>query len=170
MEDKFLFGITEPVAVILWLRQHPRVLSLPWRANVRRSEKANAVDAIVAGVQMSVLGEEDAADAELSQRSGEGRPAARESTEHRRQWNNFFAESVPSFSAKERREWLSSLDGVCVASESPFNSRDNIDLAKQFGAKFVVTPRGGANDEEICVACEERSIVLIHTANTQTMR
>uniref|UniRef100_A0A183BS94 2-Hacid_dh domain-containing protein n=1 Tax=Globodera pallida TaxID=36090 RepID=A0A183BS94_GLOPA len=140
-----------------WLRQHPRVLSLPWRANVRRSEKANVVDAIVAGVRLSVLGEEDAA-------------ADAESTEHRRQWNNFFAESVPSFSAKERREWLTSLDGVCVASESPFNSRDNIDLAKQFGAKFVVTPRGGANDEEICVACEERSIVLIHTANTQTMR
>ncbi|KAI3411913.1 hypothetical protein GPALN_001971 [Globodera pallida] len=150
---------------VTWLRQHPRVLSLPWRANVRRSEKANVVDAIVAGVRLSVLGEEDAA-------------ADAESTEHRRQWNNFFAESVPSFSApnsfpssqKERREWLTSLDGVCVASESPFNSRDNIDLAKQFGAKFVVTPRGGANDEEICVACEERSIVLIHTANTQTMR
>ncbi|KAL3079340.1 hypothetical protein niasHT_037670 [Heterodera trifolii] len=165
------FGNSSPY--FRWFRQHPRVLSLPWRANVRRSEKANVVDAIVADVRLCAFNEEETNGREMiAQRHNGVESSALNGTTamDQRQWDNFFSQSVPPFTAKERREWLASMEGVCVASESPFNSRENIDLARQFGAKFVVTPRGGPNDEEICVACEERAIILIHTANTQTMR
>ncbi|KAI6211657.1 AICAR transformylase/inosine monophosphate cyclohydrolase [Aphelenchoides besseyi] len=33
-----------------WLRQHPRILSLPWKANVKRSEKSNMIDQLVSGI------------------------------------------------------------------------------------------------------------------------
>uniref|UniRef100_A0A1I8BVS1 Aminotran_5 domain-containing protein n=1 Tax=Meloidogyne hapla TaxID=6305 RepID=A0A1I8BVS1_MELHA len=91
-----------------------------------------------------------------------------------RQWNNYFATSVRALSQAKRKEWLDQLKGVCMASESHFPGRECIDLAKQveqgFGAKFVVTPSGGANDDEVCEACEHNDMVLVHTTQRSSLR
>ncbi|KAF7634879.1 hypothetical protein Mgra_00005771 [Meloidogyne graminicola] len=138
-----------------WLRQHPRILSLPWRANVRRAEKANIIDAIVAGIRI-----DDSSMSLLEPKNTLTNNIITEANE--RQWNNYFATSVRALSQKERKEWLDQLKGVCIASESHFPGRECIDLAKQFGAKFVVTSSGGANDDDVCEACERNNMILVY--------
>jgi len=120
-----------------WLRQHERVLNLPWKPNVRRADKANAIDVFVSGF----FGAEIA-------------------NEH---WSDFFNVPVEPFTADERRDWQKQLTGVSVSSDAFFPFRDNIDCAKQYGAKYIASPGGSTRDDEIIEACNEHDIVLIHT-------
>uniref|UniRef100_A0AC35FW35 Uncharacterized protein n=1 Tax=Panagrolaimus sp. PS1159 TaxID=55785 RepID=A0AC35FW35_9BILA len=98
----------------LWLRQHQRVLALPWKQNIKRSEKSNTIDVLVSGV----LGNEISSE----------------------QWSQHFTESVEPFTAEERREWLSTLSDVALSSDAFFPFKDNIDCANQFGVKYIVSP------------------------------
>ena len=135
-----------------WLRQHPRVLALPWKQNIRRSEKSNTIDVFVSGV----LGNEISSE----------------------QWSQHFNEPVEPFTSEERREWLSTLSDVSLSSDAFFPFRDNIDCAKQvrlivtiqlhitffqFGVKNIVTPGGSTRDDEIIEACDEYGLILIHS-------
>lgn len=120
-----------------WLRQHPRVLALPWKATVRRAEKSNAIDVLCSGV----LGNEVSLD----------------------QWQQCFTEPVSLLTPEERREWIAKLSGVVMSSDAFLPFRDNIDCAKQFGVQFVAHPGGSIRDDDIIEACNEHGITLIHT-------
>jgi hypothetical protein len=74
-----------------WLRQHPRILSLPWRANVRRAEKANIIDAIVARICV-----DDSSLSLLEPKNILNNNAITEANE--RQWNNYFVTAVKALS------------------------------------------------------------------------
>uniref|UniRef100_A0A914DJU5 Uncharacterized protein n=1 Tax=Acrobeloides nanus TaxID=290746 RepID=A0A914DJU5_9BILA len=119
-----------------WLRQHEKILNLPWKPNVRRAEKSNAIDIIVSGLGGGLNHE---------------------------QWSQYFTEHVPPFKPAERAEWLSKLTDVSVSSDAFFPFRDNIDCAKQFGTKYIASPGGSTRDDEIVEACDEHDMVLIHT-------
>uniref|UniRef100_A0AC35U9B4 Phosphoribosylaminoimidazolecarboxamide formyltransferase n=1 Tax=Rhabditophanes sp. KR3021 TaxID=114890 RepID=A0AC35U9B4_9BILA len=120
-----------------WLRQHPKVLALPWKVNIKRTEKSNAVDVLVSGVS----------DKDISNN----------------QWQNYFTEPVEPFSVEERKEWLSKMKNVVISSDAFFPFRDNIDCAKGYGVKYVASPGGSSKDEEIIEACNEHGMVLMHT-------
>uniref|UniRef100_A0AC35EW93 Phosphoribosylaminoimidazolecarboxamide formyltransferase n=1 Tax=Panagrolaimus sp. PS1159 TaxID=55785 RepID=A0AC35EW93_9BILA len=122
---------------LMWLRQHQRVLALPWKQNIKRSEKSNTIDVLVSGV----LGNEISSE----------------------QWSQHFTESVEPFTAEERREWLSTLSDVALSSDAFFPFKDNIDCANQFGVKYIVSPGGSTRDDEIIEACDEYGMVLIHS-------
>ncbi|PIC35537.1 hypothetical protein B9Z55_014862 [Caenorhabditis nigoni] len=120
-----------------WLRQHPTVLSLPWKNAIKRSEKSNAIDVMCSGV----LGSEIAVD----------------------QWQQYFNEPVEPLAEEERKQWLSQQTGVVMSSDAFLPFRDNVDCAKQFGVSYVAHPGGSVRDEEIKEACDEHGITLIHT-------
>ncbi|TKR82595.1 hypothetical protein L596_016292 [Steinernema carpocapsae] len=120
-----------------WMRQHPKVLNLPWKDSIKRAEKSNNIDVMVSGV----LGKEITVAA----------------------WNENFTMPVQPFTEEERREWLKKLDEVVVSSDAFFPFRDNIDCTKQFGVKYVASPGGSARDEDIIAACDEYGMALIHT-------
>uniref|UniRef100_A0A7E4ZTB4 Phosphoribosylaminoimidazolecarboxamide formyltransferase n=1 Tax=Panagrellus redivivus TaxID=6233 RepID=A0A7E4ZTB4_PANRE len=120
-----------------WLRQHERVLALPWKPNVRRSEKSNTIDVLVSGVLGSEI-----------------------STE---QWSQHFTEPVEPFTPEERKQWLAKLSDVALSSDAFFPFRDNIDCAKQFGVKYIVSPGGSTRDDEVIEAANEHDIVLSHS-------
>ncbi|CAP35252.2 Protein CBG17698 [Caenorhabditis briggsae] len=124
-------------AVNWWLRQHPTVLSLPWKNAIKRSEKSNAIDVMCSGV----LGSEIAVD----------------------QWQQYFNEPVEPLAEEERKQWLSQQTGVVMSSDAFLPFRDNVDCAKQFGVSYVAHPGGSVRDEEIKEACDEHGITLIHT-------
>ncbi|KJH49698.1 hypothetical protein DICVIV_04180 [Dictyocaulus viviparus] len=88
-----------------WLRQHPNVLALPWKPNVRRAEKSNAIDVLCSGV----LG------AEVSLEK----------------WQEYFTEPVNPLTSEDRKEWIAQLNGVVMSSDAFLPFRDNIDCAKQ---------------------------------------
>lgn len=55
-------------------------------------------------------------------------PATKEELQ---QWESFFEEIPPPFTAEERREWVAKLDNVSVSSDAFFPFRDNVDRANQ---------------------------------------
>lgn len=87
-----------------WLRHHPRVLSLKFKAGVKRADISNAIDNFVLGTV------------------GKDLPLA--------QFEALF-EEVPAFLTEdERKEWAKKLSGVSLGSDAFFPFRDNIDRAK----------------------------------------
>lgn len=89
------------------LRHHPKVLNLPWKAGVRRPDRANAIDLYVTGS----IWEDVERDSE--------------------EWNEWVSlfDSVPEpITKEERKEWLKSWSGVSVASDAFFPFSDNVSL------------------------------------------
>ncbi|PWA19087.1 bifunctional purine biosynthesis protein PURH [Gambusia affinis] len=121
-----------------WLRHHPRVLSMKFRGGVKRAEMANAIDQFVS----DTVGEGPDLDV----------------------WKSMYDE-VPEFlSATEKKNWISSLQGVAVSSDAFFPFRDNIDRAKRSGVEYIAAPAGSAADEVVINACNELGITLVHTS------
>lgn len=120
-----------------WLRHHPKVLSLKFKAGVKRADISNAIDNYVLGTV------------------GKDLPLA--------QFQSLFDE-VPEFlTENERKEWAKKLSGVALGSDAFFPFRDNIDRAKLSGVSFIGSPSGSTNDAGVIAACNEHNIVLTHT-------
>ncbi|VDN57120.1 unnamed protein product [Dracunculus medinensis] len=119
------------------LRQHDRVLNLPWKANCKRIDKSNAIDMMITGF--------DANDIALEK------------------WRNNFTEIVQPFSFDERKEWMNKMCNIVMSSDGFFPFRDNIDCASKYGVKYIASPGGSERDDDIIKACNEHGITLIHT-------
>ncbi|XP_038222876.1 bifunctional purine biosynthesis protein ATIC [Zerene cesonia] len=125
-------------AALWWMRHHPRVLAMRFRAGVTRAIQANAIDNYVSGTVGSDLPLD--------------------------QWNGLFEGAAPALLTEaERSEWLSKLDKVALASDAFFPFRDNIDRAAQVGVEYIGSPAGSNNDQEVIEACNEHKITLAHT-------
>lgn len=72
-------------------------------------------------------------------------------------------EAPALLTADEKKEWLSKLGGVALASDAFFPFRDNIDRAKQSGVEYVVSPSGSQNDSAVVAACDDLGILMVHT-------
>lgn len=119
----------------LWhLRQHPRVLNLPFVEGIRRADRDNAIDQFL---------QPDLTDAE------------------RGQWGRVFSEMPQELGNQERREWLDGLRGVTLGSDAFFPFRDSIDRAAKSGVEFVLEPGGSARDQDVIDACNAYGQVLV---------
>ncbi len=117
-----------------WLRQHPKVLALQFKAGVKRAEKANAIDLYLTG-----------------QMSGVERAA----------WESYFAQIPEALTLQERADWLAQLSGVALSSDAFFPFRDSIDRARRSGAKYVLEPGGSVRDDAVIQAADEYGMTLI---------
>ncbi|XP_068931303.1 bifunctional purine biosynthesis protein ATIC [Petaurus breviceps papuanus] len=120
-----------------WLRHHPRVLSMKFKAGTKRAEISNAIDQYVTGT----IGEDD----DLVK------------------WEAMFEEVPKLLTEVEKKEWIDSLKQVSLSSDAFFPFRDNVDRAKRSGVEFIVAPSGSAADQIVIEACDELGIILIHT-------
>ncbi|XP_067298317.1 bifunctional purine biosynthesis protein PURH [Pseudorasbora parva] len=120
-----------------WLRHHPRVLKMKFRAGVKRAEMANAIDQYVSGT----IGE--GPDMEV--------------------WKALFEEIPEPLSEVEKKNWISSLQAVALSSDAFFPFRDNVDRAKRSGVEYIAAPSGSTADEVVINACNELGISLVHT-------
>lgn len=121
----------------LWrLRQHPRVLELPFVPGIRRPVRDNAIDQFL---QSGVTAAEKA------------------------NWKNVFTHSPEQLSATERRAWLDALSGVTLGSDAFFPFRDGIDRAAQTGVRYVLQPGGSNRDQDVIAACDEYGMTMVFT-------
>jgi len=121
----------------MWfLRQHPRVLSLPFREGIKRPDMDNAIDLYL---------RDDISDMEY------------------KEWEKLF-ETVPEkLTKEEKEEWISRFDGVSYGSDAFIPFRDNIDRAAKSGVKYVAQPGGSTRDEDVIRACNEYGMVMCFT-------
>ena len=116
-----------------YLRQSSQVLSLPFRKDVRRVDRINARVRYIEG---------DFTPNELQA------------------WYKLFDGKPELFSADERKQLMTNLSGVSLASDAFFPFRDSIDQAAPRGVKYIVQPGGSIADEGITAACDEYGMVM----------
>jgi phosphoribosylaminoimidazolecarboxamide formyltransferase / IMP cyclohydrolase len=116
-----------------WLRHHPRLLEATFKEGVSRAEKNNAIDQFLLE-----------------------HPTPLE----KRSWKSAFAKPPKPLTAKERRDWIATLDGVSLSSDAFFPFRDSIDRAAQSGVRYVLQPGGSDRDDAVIEACDEYGMAM----------
>ncbi len=119
-----------------FLRQHPKILSLEFKENVGRPEKANAIDQFL---------RDDITEAEM------------------REWKDIFKIIPERLSKEEKEEWISKFNEAALGSDAFFPFRDNIDRAYKSGVKYVAQPGGSKRDDIVIQACNEYGMVMCFT-------
>ena len=119
------------------LRQHERVLNLPFKEEVRRPDRDNAIDVYLSEDFEDVIGDGN--------------------------WQQLFTEQPEEFSRKEQRKYLASLKGVCLGSDAFFPFGDNIERAAKSGVTYIAQPGGSIRDENVISTCNKYNMVMAMT-------
>ena len=116
------------------LRQCPKVLNLPFKEDVGRPNRDNAIDVYMSDDYADVL--EDG------------------------QWQQFFTEQPEPLTREEKRAWLDKMDGVALGSDAFFPFSDNVQRAHRSGVKYIAQPGGSIRDDLVIEACNEYGIAM----------
>ena len=116
------------------LRQTERVLSLPFREEVKRADRDNAIDVYLGDDWDDVL------------RDGE--------------WQKVFTSRPEPFTREERLKALSAVSGVSLGSDAFFPFGDNIERAHRSGVTYVVQPGGSIRDDQVISVCDRYGMVM----------
>ena len=124
-------------ADIWWLRQHPKVLNLPWVNGIRRADRDNTIDLYISDDYEDVLKE------------GE--------------WQRFFTTRPEPLSRKEKQTWISQNTGVSLGSDAFFPFGDNIERAHRSGVAYVAQAGGSVRDDNVIETCDKYNIAMAFT-------
>ena len=116
------------------LRQCPKVLELPFRDDVGRPDRDNAIDVYMSDDYMDVLADG--------------------------QWERIFTEKPEPLTREEKRAWLDQMDGVSLGSDAFFPFSDNVQRAYRSGVKYIAQPGGSIRDDIVIDACNEYGITM----------
>ncbi len=122
----------------IWhLRQSDKVLGLPFKEEVRRPERDNAIDIYISDDYEDLL------------KDGE--------------WEKLFTKKPEPFTKEEKAEYLSKISGVSVGSDAFFPFSDNIERARKSGATYVAQPGGSIRDDLVIEACDKFGMTMVFT-------
>jgi phosphoribosylaminoimidazolecarboxamide formyltransferase/IMP cyclohydrolase len=119
-----------------YLRQHPKVLALPFKEGIKRQDRVNARVRYIEG---------DFTD------------------EERVRWAAQFSEVPEPLTEEEKNEFMKSSTGVAISSDAFFPFRDSIDHASKLGVTFVAQPGGSVQDPNVTEACDEYGMAMCFT-------
>lgn len=119
------------------LRQCPKVLNLPFKEDMKRADRDNAIDLYIGDEYMDIL-----ADGE---------------------WQRVFTEKPDVFTKEEKQEWLSQAEGITLGSDAFFPFSDNIERAAKSGVKYVAQPGGSIRDQDVIDACNKHGMAMAFT-------
>jgi phosphoribosylaminoimidazolecarboxamide formyltransferase/IMP cyclohydrolase len=124
-------------ADIWWLRQHPKVMSLPFVEKIRRADRDNTIDIYISEDYEDVLAE------------GE--------------WQKFFTEKPEPLTREEKKEWLAKNTEVALGSDAFFPFGDNIERAHKSGVRYVAQAGGSVRDDHVIETCDKYGIAMAFT-------
>ena len=124
-------------ADIWWLRQHPKVLALPFVDGIRRPDRDNAIDLYISDESADLL-----ADGE---------------------WERVFTSKPEELTAAEKQEWIAKMSGVTVGSDAFFPFGDNVERAFKSGVKYIVQPGGSIRDDQVIATADKHDMVMSFT-------
>lgn len=124
-------------ADIWWLRQHPKVMDLPFIDGIRRADRDNTIDMYISDEHDDVL---------------------REGT-----WQQFFKEKPEVLTAEEKKEWIARNTGVALGSDAFFPFGDNIERAHKSGVRYIAQAGGSVRDDNVIETCDKYDIAMAFT-------
>jgi len=119
------------------LRQHPKVVNLPFVEGIRRPDRDNAI-----GVYISDEYEDVLADGE---------------------WQLWFTERPEALTAEEKAEWIAQVSGLALGSDAFFPFGDNIERARKSGVCYVAEPGGSIRDDNVIETADKYNMVVAFT-------
>ena len=119
------------------LRQHPKVLALPFLPGIRRPDRDNAIDVYISDEYEDVLAEGV--------------------------WQNTFTERPQVLTVEEKKAWIARQTGVSVGSDAFFPFGDNVDRARKSGVSYIAQPGGSIRDDHVINTCNKYGIVMAFT-------
>ncbi len=120
-----------------WLRQHPKVMSLPFVPGIRRADRDNTIDIYIGDECDDVL------------RDGA--------------WQQFFTERPQPLTREEKRQWIATNKGVALGSDAFFPFGDNIERAHKSGVEYVAQAGGSVRDDHVIMTCDRYGIAMAFT-------
>ena len=120
-----------------WLRQHPRVMNLPFVPGIHRADRDNTIDLFIGEDYMDVLAE------------GE--------------WQKFFTEKPAPLTREEKREWIAKNTGVSLGSDAFFPFGDNVERAHKSGVQYIAQAGGSVRDDHVIDTCDKYGIAMAFT-------
>lgn len=124
-------------ADIWWLRQNPKVLNLPFRDDVRRPNRDNAIDVYISDDYEDVLADGI--------------------------WQNLFTEKPEPLTREEKKAWIAQLHGVALGSDAFFPFGDNIERAHRSGVDYIAQAGGSIRDDNVIETCDKYNIAMAMT-------
>ena len=121
-----------------WLRQHPKVLSLPFLPGIRRADRDNTIDVYIS---------EDEHDDVL--RDGA--------------WQQFFTRQPEVLTKAEKQEWIARNTKVSLGSDAFFPFGDNIERAHKSGVEYIAQAGGSVRDDHVIMTCDKYGIAMAFT-------
>lgn len=124
-------------ADIWYLRQSPQVLSLPFKNDVRRPDRDNAIDVYLSDEYKDLL----------------------ESNE----WKRIFTEKPPVFLPEEKSAWLKTAKEVALGSDAFFPFGDNIERAHKSGVSYIAQSGGSIRDDNVIETADKYNMFMAMT-------
>ena len=124
-------------ADIWWLRQHPKVMSLPFIDGIRRADRDNTIDVYISDDHDDVL---------------------RDGT-----WQMFFKERPEVLTREEKKAWIAQNTGVALGSDAFFPFGDNIERAHKSGVEYIAQAGGSVRDDNVIETCDKYGITMAFT-------
>lgn len=116
------------------LRHMPKVLELPFRADVAKPNRDNATDVYLGDTPEDVIGDDV--------------------------WSETFTSQPQPLTATEKKDWLSKVTGVCLGSDAFFPFGDNIERAHRSGVTAIVEAGGSIRDQQVIDTCNKYGIAM----------
>ena len=120
-----------------FLRQHEKVLALPFLPTLGRPDRDNVIDGYINGNEEDVCAEGN--------------------------WQKYFTTRPEALTAAEKETYLAGIDGVSLGSDAFFPFGDNIERAKKSGVRYVAEPGGSIRDDLVIERADSYGMVMAFT-------
>lgn len=120
-----------------FLRQHPKTLALPFRADLGRPTRDNVIDGYINGNEEDVCADGI--------------------------WQNYFTTQPQRLTQGDKDQFLSSITGVSLGSDAFFPFPDNIKRARKSGVTYIAQPGGSIRDDLVIEECDKLGLVMAFT-------
>ena len=120
-----------------FLRQHDKVLALPFKENIGRPDRDNVIDGYINKNEEDVCADGN--------------------------WQKYFTEQPEPLTDAEAKEYLASIDGVALGSDAFFPFGDNIERANKSGVKYIAEPGGSIRDDQVIETCNKYGMTMAFT-------
>ena len=124
-------------ADIWWLRQHPKVMALPFKDDIRRADRDNTIDIYIGEEHDDVLKEGA--------------------------WQQFFKTRPEVLTREEKAAWIAKNSKVSLGSDAFFPFGDNIERAHKSGVEYIAQAGGSVRDDHVIMTCDKYDIAMAFT-------
>ena len=124
-------------ADIWWLRQHSKVMGLPFKEKIGRADRDNTIDIYISDDYEDVLADGT--------------------------WENFFTHKPEPLTREEKKSWIAQNTDVSLGSDAFFPFGDNIERANKSGVRYIAQAGGSVRDDNVIETCNKYNIAMAFT-------